>query len=727
MKIASMRGGILLCSSLLLISSAAVALGPGPTDDFAATVRDHAVLIDVLANDAGMVPVQGMSVARQPSHGTAQVLDTRVRYVPAPGFVGRDRFSYMAKKGRNVGMATVTVDVGEPFMLTLNGKVTDGGANARVTAMVGPHRYHAKAGTDGNYSIEVVGGAGDMVTLESSSGEVALLSIIGELEHLVDQAGADGVLTREENNHVQLTRLSTALAYLLQLANGGAPVSDANQAEAALGAMDAEALLPMSAAIKLVADGDYALPAEVGDTLALISDTVAFKQFLDDIRVADPAALRGAVLATLSDMDVIPVTGGAALAGTRSMLRGGAPGTVRVGETAGERLQLREDDGGGYYMDRQPHVHAGVTWDLVDGTAQVVFDIPRTIESYTSYPGLGELVREVASRWRIDITMLVDGGITGRDLVGIVSHVHRSYPDHPELADDAVTTYSGWLSHRDGAAEVPFLASEFPAVRGLRIHRSETDLGILEGVGLHQFNAGGTGSVLDGGQEFIWSLSVEGTLTVHYADGRTSDFRRLLQDGRKGDGLLSQLQSPGHTPPWSTVMTDYTLSSVHDGSLEFSVANLAKTWRTGIDISSTAFDNDLGDYGRFYVVLDGPGQTGYYATVNNEGIAFSPLSWQIIDGAMVARQYADDSGRPPACEIGVNGCYITQERRWVPVSLDGNRIYVQEELLHGYPDETGHLGPHLVGQRGNFYDIEELPAALTIRAPKAAPDSRAKR
>ena len=697
------RSVLLLASLMAGAAATASGLDHAPVGDIAVTARGSAATIDVLANDPGVSALTELRVRTQPAHGSVAVVDRKLVYTPAPGFTGRDTLRYSIKTGRSFGIGSVAIDVGD--VLSLQGAVTDSGGAADVVASVGPHRFAGQADGEGGYLLEVIGRDGDMVTLATGSGGVVLASVVGGFERLRAEAGGDGVLSRDENNQVQVTRLSAALAHLLQLANGGAPLAGEDELAAAYGALDTDVLLQMAAAIKLVADGDFALPDGVPDTMALIGDAAAYQQFIADVAAADPDALAGAVAATLSDPGVVPLTGAAAMVGARSMMSAGAGGNVRVGLIQGMRLRLL-GDGSGQHVTTAPTADATATWTFVDGAARVVPASPTPLEYFPIVGGVE--VRALQYTERLDITLLVDGGASGRDLVGVLGHVRTTYPDNPELADEFLTSSSTLLSYRDGIAEVPFLAGEFPAVRALQVHRPEiygggggSELSAGSNYALHQFDAGGTGQLLDDGQAFTWSLDGDGRLALAYADGEVALLRRLLQDGAKGDGVMAEYQLPG-----GRSKALYTLSSVRDGSLAFDVANLARAWRSGFDISQTAYD--FGDDYGFYIVLDGPAQTGSQVFVDSTGTQVSPLDWLLAGGTMVARRYWDDSGWVPQCTVGVNGCFLYMERRWVPVSRSGDRIYVHEELWRD-DDQDGPLPLSLMSQRANFYVVEAPP------------------
>ena len=68
---------------------------------------------------------------------------------------------------------------------------------------------------------------------------------------------------------------------------------------------------------------------------------------------------------------------------------------------------------------------------------------------------------------------------------------------------------------------------------------------------------------------------------------------------------------------------------------------------------------------------------------------------------MRARFHGDNIGVVARCAIGINGCSLVFERRWTPLSRTGNRIGVLEELFQP--------PPLIVGQRGNFHEIQAPP------------------
>lgn len=84
---------------------------PVAADDVGTSVNGQAVLVDVLANDSDPNGDSlSVSLASQPSGGTAQVTTGGILYTPNPGFFGAESFTYVASDGVfQSAPATVTI------------------------------------------------------------------------------------------------------------------------------------------------------------------------------------------------------------------------------------------------------------------------------------------------------------------------------------------------------------------------------------------------------------------------------------------------------------------------------------------------------------------------------------------------------------------------------------------------------------------------------------------
>ena len=94
------------------------------------------------------------------------------------------------------------------------------------------------------------------------------------------------------------------------------------------------------------------------------------------------------------------------------------------------------------------------------------------------------------------------------------------------------------------------------------------------------------------------------------------------------------------------------------------------------------------------MILDPVGGTGRYVSITGTGTTTTPIQWEIVSGAVVIRQFS--------------GAQVARERRWIPVSRSGNRIYLHEELWFD-PDLGGPASMQIQSQRANFYDREAPP------------------
>lgn len=703
MNTKDMKRLAMLSTGLVLVSPLALALGARPSDDSALTARERAVTIDVLANDAGLASPQLLQVRRQPAHGTAQLVGTAIRYVPAPGFTGRDSFTYLVKKGRNAGLATVTVDVGEP--LVLNGRVIDGPiANATVGASVDGHHFTAQADAEGFYSLEIIGLGGGMVTLGAQGGAqqstVNFLSVLGDFDRVRAEAGADGALSRDENNQVQVTNLSTAQAYLLQMANGGEPITDDAMLEVAREALDNDQLLTMAAAIKLSVDGGYPLPAGTPDTLALISDPEALDAFLVEVEADDPDALSQMIATIATDPNLTVPSEADDLLGTYTLaFHLGAPGTVNTGNIQGERLTL-DADGSGSYVTAVPNANPSLEWsfDAASGRAVAIPTNPTPIISYPVIEGIGQVRQEITIS-RIEVAKLFEGA--GRDTLAVTKTRTFSYPDNPELPGGTSTGTGTNIGIRDEDGILPFTAAEvLGTTRSMWIAGVPYANSNFTGTEMFTFGAGGSGMRGDN-VAFDWSIDPLGRLLVAYADGTESAYGRVQQDGRSGESLAAEWRAGD-----GTHSSALAISAIADG-FAFTPAIAQADWRSGQFVSRVSFEPHNTD---FFMVF-GPDQAGWHVSYSSTEAWPTAIGWDVNGGSVDAVYYRNGANQPVHfCQPGVGGCYIWQIRRWRPVAMHGNRAYVIEEFL---VDFEGDGTFDVVTQRGNFYDATPaLPFAV---------------
>ena len=125
------------------------------------TYLDETVVINVAANDSdpdGTLDLSSISIVREPLRGQAiPQSDGTVQYVPDPGFLGRDSFTYQIADnlGRPSNIATVNVEVVASRLQNpdLNADVDDDGNVSALDALLVINRLSR---SDGAASIPVV-------------------------------------------------------------------------------------------------------------------------------------------------------------------------------------------------------------------------------------------------------------------------------------------------------------------------------------------------------------------------------------------------------------------------------------------------------------------------------------------------------------------------------------------------------------------------------------------
>ncbi|WP_133000172.1 Ig-like domain-containing protein [Luteimonas arsenica] len=693
--------------------------------DLAVTAEGRVVLVDVLANDPGTTPGSALSIHTRPANGTARVVKGRLEYTPAPGFQGRDSFSYLVKGVRSLGTATVTVDVGRA--LVLRGKVTDGPiANAEVQASVDGHVFTTQADADGNYGLEIIGVDGGMVTLGAQgSGDQAIVnfvSIVGGFDRLASEAGDDGELSRDENNQVQVTNVSTAQAYLMEVAAGGVPITDDAALEVAREAIDNGQLLTASAAIKLAVDGGFPLPEGTTDTLALLSNPGALEGFLTEVEEQAPGALAETINEIASDPNLTVPMAADDMVGTYTLVHDlGVPGTVNTGYIQGSRMTL-DAGSGGEMVGPSPNHDPSVTWsfDEASGRAVVVPNSPFVLVSYEIIDGIGQVRRfDVTSRY--EVAKLFEGN--GRDTLAVTTTTDYSYPDNPGIPGGSRTGTATNIGIRDGAGSWPFTTGEIAGTtRSMAISDTAYANSNYNGSELFTFAADGTGSRADG-PAFDWDIDEAGRLRVVYGDGSTGAYARVSSDGRGAEGLAFDWTSANGN---RSAMLQ--ISALADG-FTFDAGTAQADWMSGQSISRTAYlASDTG----FHILLRA-GYLGWTLSLSESGMWPVPAGWTVQGGVMDLTMYRNGSNEPVHwCQVGVDGCYINMVRRWRPVASDGNRIHVIEEFLWDI-DGDGDLD--VTNQRGNFYDSgiavpfapPRLDVPKAVARPATKPDTRSGR
>lgn len=718
----------LACLASATASANPTSLSAAPADT-AFSVGGQSVLIDVLANDGALGTDLRLLKAFKPAHGSVAIENGQVRYTPAPGYDGTDVFTYMVQaKGSQprTGQVTMTVGTGGAAV-RLSGQVVDDPIpGATVTVLVGGLSFSAVADAAGYYVLDIASLEGsDFVTIRASGtsatgAPVDFVSVVGEIARLSNQAGTDGVLALDENNQVNVTHISTAQYALLTQANGGTEVDSDTGLQQLVQNINIDQLLQLAAIINLVVDGGEPLPAGVDNVLALIQDPVALETFKTSL---DPGQLDAAVAAVTAGTADLTGFGAGRIPTGYAIVFPGDTGTIRVGVLGQSLLTLAGTTGGatagtGSYINQEFRSDAGASWSVIDNRLMVTPNVPFQGVGYDSTTCAIQDLLVRTTTHSLMLTRLQDGA--GVDYLEVSPQYTRTYEDLlPADGCPAPPADSGTHSYRalgfeDGLGELPYTAGEALGTMMLPHYRPEQypAPGVASAWGAALFDFATSEVRIPGVQPtFSWSIG-GGRLRLGTTDASTAqpmayELRRYQSDGRKGEGVMAVA-----TRPDGSRAVVYSLVSRVDGSLVFDAAMLPARWRSGFDISQFQ-PRPEDDFGFFLRLSGDAAQTGIYENViyratdgTAQTILFAPFTWSAAPNLMEASSYRLPPHNTTWCAVGVNGCKIWRSRQWVPVSRDGNRIYVLERLTF----ETQGFGPDpiLIGERPNFYEIDPL-------------------
>lgn len=187
---------------------------------------------------------------------------------------------------------TVTISIARKVSsVTVTGLVTENIANnADVEITIGAEVFSVAVDENGVYTVTItvdeslVDNLVEIRTQGDSSiaPEVELVSQLGSLTSLIEQAGSDGNLGEDENFGVNISSVTTA-EYALLTRDGNTPNTDA-ELSAAISSVNSDEKNTLAALIQIVIDNnDFSLPSGVTSTLNLVSDSLTASAFEQDV------------------------------------------------------------------------------------------------------------------------------------------------------------------------------------------------------------------------------------------------------------------------------------------------------------------------------------------------------------------------------------------------------------------------------------------------------------
>lgn len=618
------------------------------------------------------------------------------------------------------GNAPTTPPLVTRVKLTLQGTVTDSPiANASVTATVGSETFTATADANGNYSLDIEIAAANtsrFVTLAArGAGEqsfVEFTSLAGSFQSLLTQAG-DGILLSSENFATQITNVSTAEAVLLKDANGGQPITS-DALLASLGtSLNGQQVLDLATAIKLVVDdsANYSLPAGQTSVLALISDTAARQQFVDNVYAQNPATFALTQTAITADPGLSkPLSVQSVPTALTAAILSSDPGFSFNYSNRVAAYTFAADGTGSVSTGS---FHEPMTWTVDGSNIKVAYRRPVSILSYDTENCAGD-VRQVEAHYvssGVTLTLLSARTLATTETSKI------TYGDCPALAAREVTATTASTILADSDFQTIDVAELRGATQTIYVYDAEQDAVVGE---VATIGADGTGTTRFTNKSFTWSADAAARLiTANFNDGTVGKYRTLRSIDEVTSDLFYEITTPNarYVDAGATVYADpamaqgITADRVPGRYYQFGIGlegidtdPRLKSFRLRFDAAGTGSHED--DY------LD---NLGNLVTVNEMSEPYYAFRWTIDGSDVVVRRTFNHLNGIANCVYGTADCTLADERRIVPLAMEGNRIYWLESRkadFGGVTAATRRTG--LV----RYYDYEPLTGSATYDSAK---------
>lgn len=619
--------------------------------------------------------------------------------------------------------------------LKLQGKVTDQPiANAEVTATVGDETFTATADENGDYSldIEVEESQADAFVVLSARGVgdqsfVEFTSLAGSLQALLDAAGDDATLTNDEDFATQITNVSTALAVLLEAANGGKPITSAATLRALAKDVNAQEVLDLATAIKLAVDDpeNYPLPDGQTSILALVSNTTARAEFINEVYVKDPSAFVAMQAAIVQDAGLAkPIDTSKDLSFTAALLSTAPEFSFNYSGRVVHFDLLQ--NGTGFSFSETYDVP--LTWTVEGSTIVVTYESPIETISYDTENCVGDGgVRQVEAHYET-------GGATIAFLSGktvAISETHNiTYADCNSLEPrtGVVSTQARTILDMDSfnVIDVEEMIGNgqtfyvYDAAQGQVI----ADVAYLA--------ADGTGTTALTSQTFTWSVDDTGKMiSVDFEDTTHAEYLSLRDIDELASDIMWEIRTPNDGPVYTGAgasvfldpeyLVDFGLESVPGTYYQFGYGEetVADDRLKGFRLR---FDSDhLGSYEVDHIDAN----TDEVVDSTDSVDPFQAFRWTLDGQDVVVRRTWDYVAETDNCLFGSANCELYDERRITPLVADDahgeyTRIYWIEQRRFDF-DGISEATPRTVLVR--YYDklTSELSDAASAKPGRSMP------
>lgn len=646
--------------------------GPVPTaqTDAALVARNGNVTLSVLANDSitegGTLKLVSTTT---PAHGSATISGNTIVYVPAPGFFGKDSFSYTVKDaGKGTVSATAQVALAVQAQLVVSGKMVHAPLSANVSITVGATTYPTTTDAAGNFSTPVVvDEPASMISVTAqgigSEAYAKLASHLGNSQAVVDAAGTGGAVSQVQLPGLNVSSMTTALYALAIRNNGGAAPASQVALDAATNLVAASELSQMSGMVRAVVgfdgmDGAYVLPAGAADTLALLANAKLYREYflyavkeLSDIQFANNQVRRE--IESLS-APAVAVNKSRSLTFFKNEYSFANPAVEIV---------LNPDGTGSAYVEQQ---RVQATWRN-EGGLKLTLAAPlvRTETLYkTTSPWNEYQVQHITKELIIRrLTGSNEQGFAAVTQTGTHHYPTGEMRDRP-LLETAVMAFRDWsiLSAPSdlGGSTLGGIIDPDPANA-----QAYEPFQIILALGAN----GSAASAQLPTNTSQWKLE-EGKLVINFASGARQTMARVGVDAQGDERWLARVSAGA-----SYAVHDVLITRVQPG-LTFNANSVVKRWSNEINFAGIT---------PFFLVTVNADNTSREDTVYPYGAVnlARQTSWTVQNGQIVMRSYKVPGVTAPAatCPAGLT-CTLSTERKWTLLRNNPSGIVVLEEFVN---------------------------------------------
>ncbi len=599
-------------------------------------------------------------------------------------------------------LVTVNANIRE---FTMQGKVAGSSVtSANILVQVGELEFSTATDENGDYSVVV--SSDDFLDEElvkitatgtGNNNHIKLVSQLGKFEDLDIAAGDDDLLTKDDMFAVNVTNVTTAKYILMLRANDGEQIAD-NQTLALLSKhYEAEYLLPIATAIKLVvdysgADASLALPESFSDTLEFISDVDATAQYMEKARANASAAHEEAQVSIFDDSNML--------------LTGSDYSDFSVADeyftvpteryNSSQYFKLNEDNSGNFVYNE---FESSLMWNHSSEGLQLEFAgyglILNKFIHYMDSPPYSVDAEEIAIRQTFK---WISTSETHDELI-VETDVYHRYPNE-EIPDSSITTKfesiilvksSGIIDAKD-ILEMQVEYSMPTPDLGVDIITPKVDYWITE---VYTAKMVFDGNPEVGGDVLITPIQIEGDgniseLTPVQSSWVIDERGHLIITGETQYDYSFVINEPNSVLKANVIKTTDDTRVVDSGKVlkkigsELSQQSMAGIYYLGYNFFTP------NSYFWIELEADGTGQTVDYSKSldGSYSLSVAPGLWKINDrNELILRRYAwkYDSGNSSFyCESVVfspsedDECTLYHERVWSLYQIVGNGYYVNQ-------------------------------------------------